>query len=78
MFDMKKSVDRRQVLLVLGMILFFSSIPTFLVIFTELAVDLLPSILAGVALYFIFFRNRNQKEESDENCHCLLFDVRQL
>ncbi len=64
MFDMKKSVDRRQVLLVLGMILFFSSIPTFLVIFTELAVDLLPSILVGVALYFIFFRNRNQKEES--------------
>jgi hypothetical protein len=63
-FDMKKSVDRRQVLLVLGMILFFSSIPTFLVIFTELAVDLLPSIMAGVALYFIFFRNRNQKEES--------------
>ena len=64
MFDMKKSVDRRQVLLVLGMILFFSSIPTFLVIFTELAEDLLPSILAGVALYFIFFRNRNQKVES--------------
>ena len=64
MFDMKKSVDRRQVLLVLGIILFFSSIPTILVIFTELAVDLLPSILVGVALYFIFFRNRNQKEES--------------
>ena len=64
MFDMKKSVDRRQVLLVLGMIVFFSSIPTFLVIFTELAGALLPSILVGVALYFIFFRNRNQKEES--------------
>ena len=64
MFDMKKSVDRRQVLLVLGMILFFSSIPPFLVIFTELAVDLLPSILACVTLYFIFSRNRNQKEES--------------
>ena len=64
MFDMKKSVDRRQVLLALGMILFFSSIPPFLVIFTELAVDLLPSILACVTLYFIFSRNRNQKEES--------------
>ncbi len=65
MFDMKKSVDRRQVLLVLGMILFFASIPTFLVVSTQLAGELLPSILVGIALYFIFFRKSNWKEESE-------------
>ena len=65
MFDMKKSVDRRQVLLVLGMILFFASIPTFLVVSTQLAGKLLPSILVGIALYFIFFRKSNWKEESE-------------
>ena len=65
MFDMKKSVDRRQVLLVLGMILFFASIPTFLVVSTQLAGELLPSILVGIALYFIFLRKSNRKEESE-------------
>ena len=65
MFDMKKSVDRRQVLLVLGMILFFASIPTFLVVSTQLAGELLPSILFGITLYFIFFRKSNWKEESE-------------
>ena len=62
---MKKSVDRRQVLLVLGMILFFASIPTFLVVSTQLARELLPNILVGIALYFIFFRKSNWKEESE-------------
>ncbi len=65
MFDMNKSVERRQVLLVLGMILFFSSIPTFLVLSTHLAGELLPSILVGIALSFIFFRKKDQKEESE-------------
>ena len=35
MFDMKKSFDRRQVLTVLGIILFLACIPTFLVLFTQ-------------------------------------------
>ena len=65
MFDMKKSADRRQVLLVLGMILFFASIPAFLVVSTQLARELLPSILVGAALYFIFFRKSTRKEESE-------------
>ena len=56
MFDMNKSVDRRQVLTVLGIILILSCIPTFLVLFTQLAGRMLPSILIGIALYFVFLR----------------------
>ena len=58
MFDMNKSADRRQVLAVLGMILFLSCIPALLVLFTQLAGRMLPSILAGIALYFIFLREK--------------------
>ena len=55
---MNKSVDRRQVLTVLGIILILSCIPTFLVLFTQLAGRMLPSILIGIALYFIFLRKK--------------------
>ena len=58
MFDMNKSVDRRQVLTVLGIILILSCIPTFLVLFTQLAGRMLPSILIGIASYFIFLRKK--------------------
>lgn len=58
MFDMNKSVDRRQVLTVLGIILILSCIPTFLVLFTQLAGRMLPSILIGIALYFVFLRKK--------------------
>ncbi len=58
MFDMNKSVERRQVLTVLGIILILSCIPTFLVLFTQLAGRMLPSILIGVALYFVFLRKK--------------------
>ncbi len=58
MFDMNKSADRRQVLTVLGMILVLSCIPAFLVLFTQLAGRMLPSILVGVALYFAFLRKK--------------------
>ena len=58
MFDMNKSADRRQVLTVLGIILILSCIPTFLVLFTQLAGRMLPSILIGIALYFIFLRKK--------------------
>ena len=58
MFDMNKSVERRQVLTVLGILLILSCIPTFLVLFTQLAGGMLPSILIGVALYFIFLRKK--------------------
>ncbi len=62
MFDMNKSVDRRQVLTVLGMILILSCIPAFLVLFTQLAGRLLPSILIGIALYYVFLRKRDMGE----------------
>ena len=55
-FDMNKSDDRRQVLTVLGIILVLSFVPAFLVLFTQLAGRLLPSILIGVALYYVFLR----------------------
>ena len=58
MFDVNKSVDRRQVLTVLGIILFLSCIPTLLVLFTQLAGRMLPSILIGIALYFVFLRKK--------------------
>ncbi len=62
MFDMNKSADRRQVLTVLGMILILSCIPAFLVLFTQLAGRLLPSILIGIALYYVFLRKRDRGE----------------
>ena len=65
MFDMKRSTDRRQVLSVLGLILVLACIPAFLVLFTQLAGELLLSVLVGAALYFIFFRKNHQKEESE-------------
>ncbi len=58
MFDMNKSADRRQVLAVLGMILFLSCVPAFLVLFTQLAGRMLPSLLIGMSLYFIFLRKK--------------------
>ena len=58
MFDMNKSVDRRQVLTVLGIILALSCVPTLLVLFTQLAGRMLPSILIGIALYFVFLRKK--------------------
>ena len=58
MFDMKKSVDRRQVLTVLGMVLLLSCVPAFLVLFSQLAGRLFPSIVAGIALYFVFLRRK--------------------
>ena len=62
MFDMNKSADRRQVLTVLGIILILSCIPAFLVLFTQLAGRLLPSILIGIALYYVFLRKRDRGE----------------
>ena len=62
MFDMNKSADRRQILTVLGMILILSCIPAFLVLFTQLAGRLLPSILIGIALYYVFLRKRDRGE----------------
>ena len=56
MFDMNKSADRRQVLTVLGIILLLSCIPTLLVLFSQVAGRLFPSILIGIALYFVFLR----------------------
>ena len=56
MFDMNKSADRRQVLTVLGIILVLSCIPTLLVLFSHVAGRLVPSILIGIALYFVFLR----------------------
>ena len=56
MFDMNKSADRRQVLTVLGIILVLSCIPTLLVLFSHVAGRLFPSILFGIALYFVFLR----------------------
>ena len=58
MFDMNKSADRHQVLTVLGIILFLSCIPTLLVLFTQLAGRMLPSILIGIVLYFVFLRKK--------------------
>ena len=58
MFDMKKSADRRQVLTVLGIILMLSCVPAFLVLFTQLAGRMLPGILFGIALYFVFLREK--------------------
>ena len=58
MFDMKKSLDRRQVLTVLGIILFLACIPTFLVLFTQTAGRMAPGILIGIALYFVFLRKK--------------------
>ena len=56
MFDMNKSADRHQVLTVLGIILVLSCIPTILVLFSQVAGRLFPSILIGIALYFVFLR----------------------
>ena len=58
MFDMNKSADRRQVLTVLGLILLLSCVPAFLVLFTQLAGRMLPGILAGIAMYFVFLREK--------------------
>ena len=58
MFDMNKSADRRQVLTVLGTILILSCVPAFLVLFTRLAGRMLPGILVGIALYFVFLRRK--------------------
>ena len=57
-FDMNKSVDRRQVLTVLGIIFALSCIPTLLVVFTQLTGRMLPSVLIGIALYFVFLRKK--------------------
>ena len=56
MFDMNRSADRHQVLTVLGIILVLSCIPTLLVLFSHVAGRLLPSVLIGIALYFVFLR----------------------
>ena len=57
-FDMNKSVDRRQVLTVLVIIFALSCIPTLLVAFTQLTGRMLPSIRIGIALYFVFLRKK--------------------
>ncbi len=59
MFDMKKAADRRQVLPILGIVIFLSCIPTLLVVGSDLAEEMLQSLPIGIALYFIFFWNRN-------------------
>ena len=56
MFDMNKSTDRRQVLIVLGIVFALSCVPTLLVLFSHVAGRLFPSILIGIALYFVFLR----------------------
>ena len=58
MFDMNKSVDRRQVLTVLGIILALSCVPALLVVFSQLAGSMLPGILTGIVLYFVFLRKK--------------------
>jgi hypothetical protein len=55
---MNKSVDRRQVLTVLGIIFALSCVPTLLVMFSHIAGRMLPSILVGIALYFVFLRKK--------------------
>ena len=64
MFDMNKSADRRQVLTVLGIILALSCIPTLLVLFSHMAGRLLPSVLIGIALYFVFLRNKGSSRNN--------------
>ena len=66
MFDMNKSADRRQVLAVLGIILGLSCIPALLVLFTHLAGRMIPGILIGIVLYFVFLRDRNAGESGQE------------
>ena len=56
--DMNKSVDRRQVLTALGIILALSCVPTLLVVFSQIAGRMFPSILIGIALYFVFLRKK--------------------
>ena len=63
MFDMNKSADRRQVLTVLGIIFALSCVPTLLVMFSHIAGRMLPSILVGIALYFVFLRKTNQRPQ---------------
>ena len=58
MFDMNKSADRRLVLSVLGTILALACVPTLMVIVSPYAGRLLPSILVGIALYFVFLRKK--------------------
>ena len=58
MFDMNKSSDRRQVLTVLGIIFALSCVPTLLVVFSQLTGRMLPSILIGITLYFVFLRKK--------------------
>ena len=58
MFDMMKSSDRRQVLTAVGIILILSCVPTLLVVFSHIVVRRFSSILAGVALYFLFLRKK--------------------
>jgi hypothetical protein len=55
---MNKSVDRRQVLTALGIILALSCVPTLLVVFSQIAGRMFPSILIGIALYFVFLRKK--------------------
>ena len=50
---MNKSDDRRQVLTVLGIILMLSSVPAFLVLASEMAAEVFPGFLAGLALYAV-------------------------
>ena len=56
MFDMNHSGDRRPVLMILGIIIACACMPTLLVAATRIFRYIIPGILAGAALYYIFLR----------------------
>ena len=56
MFDMNNSGDRRVVLMILAIIVACACIPTLLVVATRVFRYIIPSILAGPALYYVFLR----------------------
>ncbi len=66
MFDMRKSTDCRQVLSALGAILILSSIPAVLVVSTQVAGNLLPSMILRIGFYFLFFRKRNTDNHEEK------------
>ena len=56
MFDMNNSGDRRPVLVILGIIIACACMPTLLVAAMRIFRYIIPGILAGAALYYIFLR----------------------
>lgn len=59
-----RNFDRR-IFLTMLIIMIGAMVPSILLLTTELTGALLPSILIGFALYFIFFRKNSRKEVQD-------------